>query len=682
MMVGWRFPVVHCSRWFSISLGQRGFAALVAAAMAAAVSGCSGPKPPISVITAVSAKAIDQGDTDAVTATLTNDSTGQGVSWSLSGPGSLANATAASVTYKAPAPSLSPVQEATVTATSVADATKSASVHITVNPDPQIPSQTLASGTVGAAYIHAITVLGGTAPFQWSVYDGPIVTGWEVGGTVPDGLSLDASTGLITGTPTGAGTWYFEATVTDAAGRGGIDGFLSIEIEPSAAPGNPVPFLNQTLAPTSASPGVARLGLGVSGAGFVSGATVNWNGAPLPTTFVDSGHLAVVVPPANVAAAGTAAVTVVNPAPGGGRSNVVYFPVGNAETTVSFVAAPSSPLAFYLPFGVAVGDFNEDGKPDLAIAGGVKVEVLLGNGDGTFAAAPGAPFPVPSPPYDDFGSPYTGPGIAVGDFNHSGHQGLGVGLFQNEAAVILFGKGDGTFTFSDTLANTSGQSTMSLTAADFNADGNLDLAAVNSLDGGSPIALLGYGDGAFNAVEQNVQITGVSSAAGDFNGDGKLDLVIDGASILLGNGDGTFSQGASLSNSGTFVAVGDFNGDGKLDLAVCDSAKNTVTILIGDGMGNFAAGLPIPVGNQPDAIVAGDFNNDGKVDLAIANYGDGTVTLLLGNGDGTFTQAQGSPYAVGNGPGAIAAADFNGDGKLDLAVGNWTDNTVSILLQK
>jgi hypothetical protein len=81
-------------------------------------------------------------------------------------------------------------------------------------------------------------------------------------------------------------------------------------------------------------------------------------------------------------------------------------------------------------------------------------------------------------------------------------------------------------------------------------------------------------------------------------------------------------------------------------------------------------------------MAAGDFNNDGKPDLAIANYGDDTVTLLLGNGDGTFTQARGSPYAVGKQPGAIAAADFNGDGKLDLAVGNALDGTVSILLQQ
>ena len=87
--------------------------------------------------------------------------------------------------------------------------------------------------------------------------------------------------------------------------------------------------------------------------------------------------------------------------------------------------------------------------------------------------------PLPSPPYNDFGSPYGGPGLALGDFNRSGHQGLAIGLIESQAAAIFFGKGDGTFTNSDTLANTAGADTMSLAAADFNADGNLDLIALN-----------------------------------------------------------------------------------------------------------------------------------------------------------------------------------------------------------
>lgn len=660
--------------------------ALFVLAMAAVMGGCSSSTPPISVsLSPSSQRGIDQGQTVGIAATVANDRSAKGVSWTLTGPGSLSGSTGTSVTYTSPAPNLASAQQVTVTATSIADSTKSASLQITVNPYLQIPFQTLASGSMGAAYSQTIALTGGTPPFQWSVYDGPIETGYEVGGSVPDGLKLNANSGVVSGTPTGGGTWYFEATVTDATGVTTDNGFLSIQVYSNAAPRNPVPFLDQPLVPTAVSPGASGFTLRVSGTGFVSGATIDFNRAPLATTFVDSRHLTATVPAAEVATAGTATVTVVNPGPGGVASNVGYFQVAAPEATVNFANAANSPLQVAEPFGIVAADFNEDGKPDLAIAANIRMYVFLGNGDGTFAPAAASPVGIPSPPYDDFGSPYTGPAIAFGDFNHSGHLGLAVGLFQNEAAAILFGKGDGSFTYSSTLANTEGQATMSATAGDFNGDGNLDLVAVNSLNGQSPVALLGYGGGAFNQVQQSIQISGISSAAGDFNGDGKLDLVIDGANILLGNGDGSFTQGPSLPAvaGASFVVVGDFNGDGKLDLAVCDNLSS-VTILLGNGDGTFASasGSPIPVGNQPDAIIAADFNNDGKLDLAVANYADGTINLLLGNGDGTFTQAAASPYAVGHGPYQMAAADFNGDGKLDLAVANLTDGTVSILLQQ
>ncbi|SPE44621.1 exported hypothetical protein [Candidatus Sulfotelmatobacter sp. SbA7] len=660
-------------------------AAMFFIAVAMVTNGCSS-SPPISVsLSPSSPQAIDQSQTVAINATVTNDTSGKGVSWSLTGPGSLSGSTGLSVSYISPTTSITSAQQVTVTATSQADQTKSASVQITVNPYPTIPVQNIPRGSEGTAYSQMIALSGGTPPFQWSVYDGPIGTGWEVGGAVPDGLTLNARSGTISGTPTGGGTWYFEATVTDATGVTVDNGFLSIQINPGTTAENPIPFLNQTLVPTAVSPGSSEFTLNVSGTGFVSNATVNFNRTALATTFVDSEHLSATVPAADVENAKTAMVTVVNPGPGGGSSNAVCFQVAAPETTVSFAPAANSPLQILEPVGITAGDFNEDGKPDLAITAGTRVFVFLGNGDGTFSPAAGSPLPVPSPPYDDFPSPYVQP-VVAGDFDNSGHLGLAIGLVQNQAVAILFGKGDGTFTYSDTLANTFSQPTLSLTAADFNGDGNLDLVAGNAPLGSgiSPVILLGYGHGAFNgnAIFPNLEFQVESVGAGDFNGDGKPDLAVDGSSILLGNGDGTFTQGASLSVAG-FVTVGDFNGDGKLDLAVCNY-ENNVTIFLGDGSGNFATapGSPIAVGRQPQAIVAGDFNNDGKLDLAIANNEDGTVTLLLGNGDGTFTQASGSPFAVGQGPIGIATADFNGDGKLDLAVANATDGTVSILLQQ
>jgi len=671
--------------------------ALFAVAVAAVTDGCSS-SPPISVrLSPSSPQTIDQGQTVGITATLTNDMSSKGVAWSLTGPGSLSNSTGLSVTYNSPTTKLTSGQQATVMATSGADQTKRASVQINVNPYPEIPSQTFANGSVGTPYTQTIALTGGTPPFQWSVYNGPIGTGYKVGGAVPDGLTLNPNSGNISGTPTGGGTWYFEATVTDATGATVINGLLSIQINSVAPPGNPVPFLNQPLVPTAVSPGSSGFTLSVGGTGFVPGATINFNRTPLATTFIDNGHLAAMVPAADVASAGTAAVTVVNSGPGGGSSNVAYFQVAAAETTVNFAPAMNLPLQNYQsPAGITVGDFNEDGKPDLAIAGNIWVHLLLGNGDGTFAPAPGFPIRVASPPYNGAATPNT-TAIVAGDFNHSGHLGLAVVDTSNAATYMLLGNGDGTFAPSSAAFARSPLFDVTLATADLNGDGNLDLTFQNGV-------VLGYGDGAFSAAGSLYASFPESVALGDFNRDGKLDAVVANGStksspgseltVSLGNGDGTFTPGSTISLGSDLLAVitADLNGDGKLDLAVADAGSNTVMVLLGNGDGTFGAPTTMPVGNEPEALVAGDFNNDGKLDLAVANFnctsliplncGQGTVTILLGNGDGTFTQASGSPYTAGKGPVSIAAADFNGDGKLDIAVANLTDGTVSIFLQQ
>src|SRR5258708_7370244 len=213
-------------------------AALFVLAMAAVTGGCGSSSPPISVSVSPSTpQAIDQSQTVAVMATVTNDTSSKGVSWTLTGPGSLSNSTGPSVTYISPTTNLTSAQQAKVTATSAADQTKTASLQITVNPYPLIPFQTLASGSVGTPYSQMIALTGGTPPLQWRLYAGPIETRYTVGDAVPDGCHINPTTGSTSGTPTGGGTWYFEATATDATGVTAFDGFLSIQIKPTGAAG-------------------------------------------------------------------------------------------------------------------------------------------------------------------------------------------------------------------------------------------------------------------------------------------------------------------------------------------------------------------------------------------------------------------------------------------------------------
>ena len=370
--------------------------------------------------------------------------------------------------------------------------------------------------------------------------------------------------------------------------------------------------------------------------------------------------------------------------------NASYTPATSASITQTVNTLPSNGFRLIAnsgpgsnPSAMAVGDFNGDGKADVAVADSKtgNVSVLLGNGDGTFQSAITLPVG---------GSPNS---VVMGDFNGDGHTDLAVSNGNNVS--VLLGNGDGTF--QDAVQYAAGVSLMGLAVGDFNGDGKGDLAVVNTA---GVSVLIGNGDGTFQAAV-NVSVAGGNAiATGDLNGDGTADLVVVGTvcelnmlafcegavpgpvSVLLGNGDGTFQT--SLINpfaGGQSVVIGDFNGDGKADLAigVAGTGAKLVTfgeveVLLGRGDGTFQPAVNYAFGNWVTSIAAGDFNGDGKTDLAIASNG---VTLLLGMGDGTFpsTDLYNSSSQV------IAVGSFNGDGRTDLAgaMGNGVDALLGVM---
>jgi hypothetical protein len=275
--------------------------------------------------------------------------------------------------------------------------------------------------------------------------------------------------------------------------------------------------------------------------------------------------------------------------------------------------------------------------------------------------------------------------VAVGDFNRDGKLDMVVTNESDSSLSVLLGNGNGTFQPQSLIALDAPP--VAVVVGDFNGDGVLDVAALTT----DAFILLGNGDGTFRVGGMfAVGTQPTSLAVADLNHDGKLDLVVtaDGSVVvLLGKGDGTFRPEVTYpaGNAPVSVATGDFNGDGKVDLVVSDFDLNSYTmsvnVLLGNGNGTF--GSPIETGSLNDGggnVVVGDFNGDGKLDVALGNLGDiysAPIVLLFGDGTGKFNQPQ--YITTGGNPAFVATGDFNGDGKPDLIAMNSLSSDVTLL---
>ena len=354
--------------------------------------------------------------------------------------------------------------------------------------------------------------------------------------------------------------------------------------------------------------------------------------------------------------------------------------VGAASAWAAFVPEGSPYTVGNDPLSLNAGDFNGDGRPDVATINGTSsdVSVFLRQAAGGFAQEAGSPITVGSAPST----------ATVGDFNGDGLADLAVPSFGVGNVSVLVRQAGGGFALEGGQAISLGTSLHAVAAGDFNSDGRLDLVATTA--GSQAVLLLrnAQNTGFVQGQSFTTGPTPVGIAVGDYNGDGLADLAIanrggDSVSILLRVPGGTFSSETAVpvGDDPIGIVAADFDGNGRADFAVTNATPGIVSTFLRSAANNgFTAESPIAVSAAPVGIDAADFDRDGRPDLAVAANA-GAVEILRRNAGGGFTRDQ--PIPLAGTINDVAAADFNGDSRPDVAAVSYTNGAAgsfSVLL--
>ena len=324
------------------------------------------------------------------------------------------------------------------------------------------------------------------------------------------------------------------------------------------------------------------------------------------------------------------------------------------------------------PHGLAAGDFDNDGKIDIASAlfGSNEVSVVINDGVGGFN---------PASSYLADAGPRS---VVAADVNRDGFLDLISANGSTNTISVFINNGDGTF--ATQAVYTTGSRPHYVTAGDYDGDGYVDIATANFGSGNASV-LINIGDGTFPSHTEYAVGSGPAGIfTADLDGDNDLDLVTanrtsDDIGVLFNNGNGTFSSVVNYiaGNGPRSVFAADLDGDGDLDLATANEYSSDMTVLFNDGTGIFTISSFYSAGTNSYSVIAGDFDGDDDLDLAVANVNSDDVYVYYNLGAGTFSSPVVHP--TGNGSLPLVAADLDGAGVLDLITGDFFSSNISVL---